>query len=56
MLVKLAFANVRKSARDFAVYFFTLVLGGFLRIQFHRRFLGGTKLANRRLGSRSAPF
>ena len=27
MLVKLAFANVRKSARDFAVYFFTLVLG-----------------------------
>lgn len=27
MLVKIAFANVRKSARDFAVYFFTLVLG-----------------------------
>lgn len=27
MLAKLAFANVRKSARDFAVYFFTLVLG-----------------------------
>lgn len=27
MLVKLAFANVRKSARDFSVYFFTLVLG-----------------------------
>lgn len=27
MLVKLAVANVRKSARDFAVYFFTLVLG-----------------------------
>lgn len=27
MLVKLAFANVRKSAKDFAVYFFTLVLG-----------------------------
>lgn len=27
MLAKLAFANVRKSAKDFAVYFFTLVLG-----------------------------
>lgn len=27
MLAKLAAANVRKSARDFAVYFFTLVLG-----------------------------
>lgn len=27
MLAKLAVANVRKSARDFAVYFFTLVLG-----------------------------
>ena len=27
MIAKLAFANVRKSARDFAVYFFTLVLG-----------------------------
>ena len=27
MFAKLAFANVRKSARDFAVYFFTLVLG-----------------------------
>lgn len=27
MLARLAFANVRKSAKDFAVYFFTLVLG-----------------------------